>query len=222
MDSMDLLGLGPAVPASHPPSTPVVATAPSSSSVPLMSLDEFEMGLSSSPAPVVHQAMPNLLSPMPVVAVAPATPPPSKPSASLISDVFGDLDLTKAGAIPAVSAAPEYGMAPLMINTQEFGKRWGTTRQDVKLNVSCAHWSRLDLASLRAAVPPVYHHVESIPTTQEAIFASTVTTLGAVILLHCKLNVNRKSCDVIVKSTAQDIAQKEVQHLNVAFTSFRG
>lgn len=217
MDSMDLLGLTPV-------SVAPVPSSSSSASVPLMSLDEFEMGLTSSPAPapapVAHQMMPNLLSPMPSMAPLPTTPPP-KPTASLISDVFGDLDLTKPGSVP-VSAAPEYAMAPLTINTQEFGKRWGMTRQDAKVTVSCAHWSRLDLPTLRTAVPPAYHHVESIPTTQEAIFASTVTSMGAVVLLHCKLNVNRRACDVIVKSTAQDIAQKEVHHIDAAITAFRG
>jgi AP-4 complex subunit epsilon-1 len=214
MDDMDLLGLD--VPSYPQPVQP----APSSSSANSMSLDQFETNLSAPlPAHPVVTVMPGNHFANPPSTPAPL-PAPVHSSADLISDVFGGLDLS--GGSVVLPAAPEHPMAPLAITTAEFGKRWGGTRMDAKQSISCAHFPRLDLESLRRAMPPVYHHVESIPHTQEAIFASTVTSIGAVILLHCKLNAARRSCDIILKCTSQEVLQKEVQHLTTALTNFRG
>lgn len=232
MGSMDLLGLdGHAAPHAPPPvfaaPTPAAPVpVPSSSSaaiLPHINLDEFELSLGS---PSI--AMPPVPALSPLAAPAPPSPAvvmpsnhsPAPSSAQLISDVFGGLDLTQPGAVANVS--PDFNMAPLAINTGEFGKRWGTTRFDTKQSIPISHWSRMDLESLRRAIPPVYHHVESIPATQEAIFATTVTQIGAIVLLHCKVNVGRRSCDIILKSTAQDVTQKAAQQVASAVTAFHG
>eukprot|EP01039_Chlorochromonas_danica_P004528 gene4528-4966_t len=235
MGSMDLLGLdGHAAPHSaHPtfasptPAAPVPVPSSSSAAIlPHINLDEFELSLGS---PSV--ALPPVPSLSPLAAPAPPSPAvvmplnlsPAPSSAQLISDVFGGLDLTQPGAAAALAnASSDFNMAPLVINTGEFGKRWGTTRFDTKQSIPISHWSRMDLEYLRRAIPPVYHHVESIPATQEAIFATTVTQIGAIVLLHCKVNVARRSCDIILKSSAQDVTQKAAQQIASAVTAFHG
>ena len=86
----------------------------------------------------------------------------------------------------------------------------------------CSNWSKVDLETLRKAVPAVYYHVESIPTTQEAIFASTVTSMGSVVLMHVKIHAAKRGVDIIFKSSSGEIAQKEAGHISVALGAFRG
>ena len=62
-------------------------------------------------------------------------------------------------------------------------------------------------------------HVESIPATNEAIFACS-TALGGIALVHVKLMVNRMACDVLVKASAREVCSNRmsavVQTLSMA------
>jgi AP-4 complex subunit epsilon-1 len=154
--------------------------------------------------------------------ISPAPPVSPTPTASNnISEIFANIDLSGAGSISA-PVGDGHNVVPYAINTNEFGRRWGSTPVEAKQSVLVGHFPRLDLEALRRAMPTNYHHVESIPQTQESIFAATVTNLGAVVLIHAKIHAPRRSVDLIVKSTAQKIPQRELQHITQAFSVFRG
>lgn len=154
----------------------------------------------------------------------PAYQQPAQPQTSNnISDIFANIDLTGALSSGGLSATtPGHAIKPFVITTQDFGRRWGTTPIENKASVPVAQFPRLDLESLRRAMPPTYHHVESIPATQEAIFAATSTTVGAVILVHAKIQAARRTIDLLVKSTAADVGTQEHANLQLALSNFRG
>ena len=56
-------------------------------------------------------------------------------------------------------------------------------------------------------MPGFVGHVESIPATNEAIFACS-EGVGGMALLHLKLFVARNSADVTVKASSKDAANK--------------
>jgi hypothetical protein len=145
---------------------------------------------------------------------------PTPPTTNTISDIFANIDLT--GVSGGVSNGPDQNVKPFVITTQEFGRRWGTLSVEMKQSTPVSHFPRLDLEILRRAMPSNYHHVESIPTTQEAIFAATATTLGAIILVHMKLQPAKRSIDILVKCNSQEIAKKEVSTIGMSLISFRG
>jgi AP-4 complex subunit epsilon-1 len=161
-------------------------------------------------------------SPVPPHVSSPVAPPApsSSSSSSLISDVFGNMDLSGGGSTLLQSGQSD-NVKPLVINTAEFGRRWGSTPVDSKQSVPVM-FSRLDLETLRKAMPSSYHPVESIPATQECIFAATATNVGAVILVHAKINMPRRSIDLIVKSNSTEICQKELSSVSLSLSNFRG
>jgi AP-4 complex subunit epsilon-1 len=180
------------------------------------------MNYHSPVPPATHNLLAGLHHPhSPAVVHTP--PPQTAPAAraDLISDVFGNMDLSSPSA-QSNFGAPVDNVKPLVINTAEFGRRWGSTPMDAKQSVNAMHYPRFDLETLRRAMPPTYHHVESIPSTMESIFSATVTNLGAVVLLHAKLNMQRKCIDIIVKSNSMDICQKEVATVSHTLSAFRG
>jgi len=199
----------------HPQSTPLppVPTVPTQSNNGFGShpnhANDLLAGLSVAPnhAPVAF-------SPPPV------PPVPASSSAQLISDVFGNIDLSGGASTP--TPAQSENVKPFAINTAEFGRRWGSTPVESKQSVSGASLSRLDLETLRRAMPTNYHHVESIGQTLESIFAATATNIGAVILVHAKLNGPRRTVDVTVKSSSSEICQREIGSISQALSSFRG
>lgn len=213
-----------------PPAAPVVlldmlsddimppAPAPVSTPVPA-AMNILDLGF-AAPAPAIHTpVLPH--TPPPVPAPAPVPPSPSSSSsASLISDVFGNLDLS--GGAPAAPLSMDNGMRPLVINTQEYGRRWGMTPVDARQSVSLAHFARFDLESLRHAMPGYFHHVESIPNTLESIYAATATQIGMVVLVHVKLHPTRRAADVLVKSMSQDLVSREAQSIASSLSAFRG
>lgn len=160
------------------------------------------------------------LAPTPAPVMQSNPPPVPAPAMNLISDVFGSMDLSGGGT--TLSSNIDSGMRPLVINTQEYGRRWGMSPVDAKASVPCNHLSRLDLDTIRRSMPAHFHHVESIPNTLESIYASTVTTVGAVVLVHMKLQPARRAVDVTVKSTSQEICQREASTINLAISNFRG
>lgn len=178
---------------------------------------------SSSTHPPIHPTVP-VSSTQPQVTTAATAPPPQAPqtTAKSISDAFADLMMEpgKPDLQSAVEMNPH--VMPLVIVTAEFGKRWGTTPFEVKHSIPCAPVGGVvSLDHLRRAMPQSYHHVESIPMTQEAIFAATVTSTGSIVLVHTKVSANKHQCDIVVKSNAQDICTKEAAVIAHAIASFR-
>eukprot|EP01038_Epipyxis_sp_PR26KG_P011321 gene11321-15185_t len=158
------------------------------------------------------------------VSVPQNIPPPVPPVAvNNISDAFSDLLLTDltgmSNSSVSLPLAPTNDIRPFQINTGEFGKRWGSTAFDVKQSIPCAITS---LEQLRSVMPTYLHHVESIVNTSESIFAATVTSNGAILLVHVKLIPMRRGCDIVIKSSSKDICQREVGTIVNAISSFRG
>lgn len=226
----DLLGMdaglaAPPVHVSPAPVAPVAHHPHHAMPAPSSGHDLDLLSLGGSTPSLAPQASPQY--PQPGYAPqAPLSPTPSSSSSSSsnpITDVFAALDLT--GGLSTTSSAPPadaHNVMPFAINTAEFGRRWGATPVEAKQSIPVAHFPRLDLEVLRRAMPSNYHHVESIPQTQESIFAATVTNLGAVVLIHAKVQAARRCVDLIVKSTAAEIPQREVQQVAQAFAQFRG
>ena len=215
---LDLLSDGPAHPA------PVAAPPVQPAAVNVFDNMNFHAPPAPTPAPApAHNAFGNgnLLAPQPPHAHPPAAPAHAPSAAvNLISDVFGSIDLNNS-ATSTLAVANDL-VKPLPINTAEFGRRWGSSPIDAKQSVNVMHFSRVDLDTLRRSMPTNYHHVESIPSTLESIFAATVTNIGAVVLVHAKLNVPRKTIDVLVKSSSADICQREASFIANHISSFRG
>jgi len=180
-----------------------------------------------APTPVaMPPTPPPQFTPAPAPAPAPAPVPVASPApvpaamVNSISSAFADLMNPEQSPASAPVAEPTANVMPLKIITAEFGKRWGSTPFDVKQSVTVANLSTLE--QLRRAVPPSYHHVESIPASLEAIFAATLTSTGSVILLHVKLQPGRRAVDIVVKSNAKEICAKEGAFLASALVSFQG
>jgi len=114
-------------------------------------------------------------------------------------------------------------LRPLVIITSEFGKRWGSLPYDYKQSISCVNNGITTLDQLQQIISTqsTYHHVESIPTTLEAIYASMITTTGSVILLHMKLQPMRRSCDILIKSNNKDVCQQQCNELAAIISSHR-
>jgi AP-4 complex subunit epsilon-1 len=199
----------PAAPLISTPShAPVPAPAPAAVSHSLLDMDLLSMP--ATPAylsPQVQQQQFNQFPPTPPPAfnnpapISPAHSAMGGMASSAISDVFGDMNLT------AHSAPVDSGVRPLVITTAEFGKRWGGAPFDAKQSVHC---NFQNLEQLRVSMPASFHHVESIHTTSEAIFAATATSVGSVILVHVKLHVMKRACDVVVKSSSHEISNREL------------
>lgn len=137
-----------------------------------------------------------------------------------ISDAFSDILL----ASPSSSSSSTFSstsedsqlMRPLQIATAEFGRRWGSNPAEAKKS---SPTSVLSLEQLRSAFPPRYQHVESIASTQEAIFAATHTSLGCAVLVHVKLVASRRAVDVTVKSSGSELCQREATAICNALSS---
>ena len=113
-------------------------------------------------------------------------------------------------------------LRPLVIITSEFGKRWGSLPYDHKQSISCVNNGITTLDQLQQIISSQsYHHVESIPTTLEAIYASMITTTGSVILLHMKLQPMRRSCDILIKSNNKDVCQQQCNELAAIISSHK-
>jgi hypothetical protein len=85
--------------------------------------------------------------------------------------------------VPSTPSLPV--LTPLKITTQYFGQLWsqvGPSDTESSDGPALLEWKSAcqcrvtTLERLRAVLPPHYGHIESIPATQEAIFASLVTT----------------------------------------------
>uniref|UniRef100_A0A7S3HNE1 AP-4 complex subunit epsilon-1 C-terminal domain-containing protein n=2 Tax=Spumella elongata TaxID=89044 RepID=A0A7S3HNE1_9STRA len=194
--------------------------------VPVSSLLEMDLLDAHLPAPAPAPVPAAVYTPVavpPAMPVAPAPAPAPAPMSAMnnISSAFADLlEPNQATSSAPPVAEPTANVKPLVIVTAEFGKRWGSTPFDVKLSIPVMNLSTLE--QLRRAVPATYHHVESIPASLEAIFAATMTSTGSIILLHVKLQPGRRAVDIVVKSNAKEICEREGAFLAAALTSFQG
>lgn len=207
-DMMDLLDMGFSAPAPAPAYAPSAAPA----------------GGFAAPSPF---DLLDGLSPSAPSLAAPSAPPapPAAPSTNSISDVFGDLSIMSAPVASSSSTAGSFdalmgmggGLNPLNITTAEFGQRWGQTPFETKQGFATRMQS---LLHLRAAMPPSFHHVESIPASNEAIFAAT-SGVGNVVLVHAKLYVARTGCEVTVKASTKVLSTEQVGTVAAALGSFQ-
>jgi hypothetical protein len=87
--------------------------------------------------------------------------------------------------VPVLSPPSLPVLTPLKITTQYFGQLWsqvGPSDTESSDGPALLEWKSAcqcrvtTLERLRAVLPPHYGHIESIPATQEAIFASMVAT----------------------------------------------
>lgn len=211
-------------PAPAPTPTSVVTQAaptPTPAPMPTSSNDLFDLldvGSSPSPSPaeVFSAPIPELQPQIPL-----------SPQKANISDIFGEMNLLDSaplGITPTASVssgasiALSTGARPLNINTGEFGQKWMSINMELKQTVSTRVRS---LEQLRFAVPQFYGHVESIPQSQEAIFAATSAT-GQDVLIHFKVNAQSSTCDVLVKSAMKDTCSRELGAICNAISSFQG
>ena len=204
----DLLG-DLAMETSTPPVPPPVPQAALASVMGILDLDFLE----SVPA----------LSNLPFDSLSPSSVPPSvsvAPQAASssqynISDAFAHMSVASGNNGAQGSTAPSTGARPLALTTNEFGSRWAKTPAESKIFTPSKVKT---LEQLRGAVPSSYAHVESIPQSNEAIFAATSLT-GANVLLHIKLSGSRGGADVTVKSASKDICGLELQSIISALGS---
>jgi len=61
-----------------------------------------------------------------------------------------------------------------------------------------------------------YAHVESIPGSNEAIFAA-LTFNGSNLLLHVKLGLQRGGVDITIKGVNKDVISIELTHITTVF-----
>lgn len=153
-------------------------------------------------------------------------------NADRISELFGEIALNNEATaaahclLPASSSSNgdsrrHNNLVPLSINTEQFGRRWGMTLKEIKQTVAMTNFPQMNLVNLQRAMPSVYHHVESIQQTLEAIFAATDTSLGTVVLVHIKLSSTRKTCEMTVRTSSQDLCDSEGHRIALGLSSFR-
>ncbi len=179
----------------------------------------------------------------PEITMVPSNPPPPIPpvavtsSSNAISDIFADMSnplppsLTPSSnnMIPSASPNNITGMSsfdilhtsnnvsvtkPLLLTTNEFGIRWGQCLHEIKLFINNINIRSLEL--LRHKMPANYGHVESIPSSNEAIFAALAIN-GSNILIHIKLGLQRGGFDIIIKGASKDIIQNELTFIQSSF-----
>jgi len=176
----------------------------------------------------------------PEMTMLPNNPPPPVPpvapvtQSNSISDMFADMSNPLPTTLPvsngmnasstptlmgmssfdALSNNTGTGAKPLSLTTNEFGIRWGQCPCETKSFVSCPRIRSLDI--LRTTMPSNYAHVESIPGSNEAIFAA-LTLTGSHVLIHVKLGLQRGGFDVIIKGTSKDIITNEMNHITSYF-----
>lgn len=203
-------------------SSSATTTAPSASSpppVPSASMDLFS-GMSTVTAPPAAPAAPSstmdLFSGMNTTP-APSTPAPVnlfdttpiQPTSNSLLDDFSGLSMSS----PVPAPAPVSSMTPLVINTAEYGKRWGSCPVDLRSSIS---FPDISLDKLCYAMPSQFHHVESILATNEAIFSSIENSTGSVVLVHAKVHKERGVVDILVKSINQTLCQRESNEISQA------
>ena len=137
---------------------------------------------------------------------------------------------------------PKLIVTPVNINTQQFGTLWGesssieSTGGPVEGKHECFCNVR-SLEKLREVMPAQYGHIESIPATLEAIFASSASYsdtptvnatasasasapvgLDTVVLIHIQLHPMRSKSEITVKSPSRDICSATIQNISYIFS----
>jgi len=120
---------------------------------------------------------------------------------------------------------PSYN--PIRLTTAEFGGRWGQTPVEMKKVVRIGSGKTLQDVVGALVAGNVITHVESIPTTSEAIFATTLASsvvspsapLGSLLLIHMKYLAPRGECVLTVKSVSRDLGDELVELLSAKLVS---
>ena len=114
-----------------------------------------------------------------------------------------------------MTAAPTTKLYPLRINplkmiTSEFGSKWGNQSSELRGTCLC---NIVTTEQLVTRMPTGYHHVQSILHTNEAIFSCT-SGVGSIVLMHMKIQPQKRSCDLLVRSSSSDICQEHIHALS--------
>ena len=143
--------------------------------------------------------------------VSTKAPAPAPPASAFVDDdpfasagLLNDADTTPLPTLQR-SAKFEYGgitMAPMPINTAQFGQQWGVCKSTSPVSLQSSKITALDqFMTLCADVGA--HKIEAISATNEGICAGMVGA-QAMALIHCKISPLRMGLaklDVTVKCT---------------------
>mmetsp|Transcript_11996 Transcript_11996/g.25547 ORF Transcript_11996/g.25547 Transcript_11996/m.25547 type:complete len:1075 (-) Transcript_11996:125-3349(-) len=203
-----------------PAAPPVPPPAPAAAEVDLLGFD-MEPSTTTATTSTVDMLAPTPLveEPAPVPAAAPPAPAPAPPAPAPVDDPFAAAGLLDGFAEPAPlpsltttealdSAKFEFGgapIAPLTINTPQFGERWGQCSSSHPVNVpsstSASTLGKFMALCERAGL----HKVEEIAATNEGIAACMAGGGSSVALVHGKISPlpggTSSRVDVTVKST---------------------
>jgi hypothetical protein len=125
-----------------------------------------------------------------------------------VSDAFSNINLSALSSGPSTSNVGV--LHPLRLTTAEFGQKWGQLSSEQAAGVPTPGLGNLQNLTSAMGANPAYFNVESIPATQEAIYAAVSGTSSTPVLIHVKLQPARKSCDVLVKSGSKQLCQEHV------------
>eukprot|EP00578_Thalassiosira_sp_NH16_P006527 CAMPEP_0181104594 /NCGR_PEP_ID=MMETSP1071-20121207/15517_1 /TAXON_ID=35127 /ORGANISM="Thalassiosira sp., Strain NH16" /LENGTH=1073 /DNA_ID=CAMNT_0023187815 /DNA_START=42 /DNA_END=3264 /DNA_ORIENTATION=- len=205
----------PAAPLTTPQVAPAVSAAPE------VDLLGFDMGpTTTTTTSSIDMLAPTPLMEEPAPAPAPVAPPVPEPApAPMPADPFaaaGLLDgFAESAPLPSLSTTEaldsakfEFGgapIAPLTINTPQFGERWGQcpSTHPVKIpsSTSADTLSKFMILCVRAGL----HKVEEIAATNEGIAACMAGGGSSVALVHGKISPlpggTSSRIDITVKST---------------------
>jgi hypothetical protein len=210
---------------------------------------------SSTPSPSVSPVLvpTSILTPISLLDTDPS--PPSSSSSSVPLDPYPigilspvpipipiPVSLSVLPAVPGGPVAPtgqqggnsKLTVTPVNITTQVFGTLWGessstgSTGGPVEGKHECFCTVR-SLDKLREVMPAQYGHIESIPATLEAIFASSASYsdtpgrsasplgLDTVVLIHIQLHPMRSRSEITVKSPSREICAATIQNISYIF-----
>lgn len=177
------------------------------------------MDIGGAPAAPVSKPVDNTLDIFAEMSAAPAYQNPTSHNNMSQFDSPGGSS-SPPPPIPAPSGPP--AVTPIVMNTAQFGGKWGQLQHEVKNSLPCAAGIRT-LELLRSTLttntyqagggdvfamgPTVgaFHHIESIAPTNEAIFSCAPGDKpNEMVLIHVKLIPARNKCDVIVKGTSRE------------------
>lgn len=140
-----------------------------------------------------------------------------------VHDAFSDLMGSSSSSVSLTSLGPELytprvaSYSPIRLTTAEFGNRWGHTPHETKRIIRVNTIRSLDqLSHVLTNAPTPVSHVESIPTTSEAIFATTLACsilspqapLGSLLLIHTKIIPQRGECMLTVKAASKELGEE--------------
>ena len=211
----------------QPAPAPVVAPAPA----PEIDLLGFDAPATASTTSSVDMLAPTLMMdepaapPEPSLAPEPAAPAPPAAPVDPFADA-GLLDGVTQTSLPSFSAPNafdsakyEYGgspVAPLTINTPQFGEHWGSCHSTHPISIPSSSSVNTLSKFMALCEKAGLHKVEEIMATNEGIAACMAGGGSAVALVHGKITplpTGTSRVDVMVKSTDPGLSQGLSLHL---------